>query len=324
MIFVALGIGRPSAALAQDVAAAEALFDKGLADMNAGRFEAGCPKLEESYRIDPRAGGLFTLAECEYKRGRVATATARYAEFMRLVDAMTPAKRARQAERVRLARAAAPDLARRVPTLTLRVTPNPAPPGVTIERNGTALGAGSLGEPMPVDPGIHMVVVRSKRGGKREVEVIVGEGDRRTVDIDASDPGAAPEAAAVTPGPVSNDASGSRRSGQQTFGFVVGSLGLAGLGAGAATGVLALSAKSVADDNCVGTICNDDGFAAVERGRTFGTVSTIALAAGGGLAATGLVLILTAPSGSALGTQAISIGPAPHAAGFGFTAAGTF
>ena len=48
-------------AAAQDVASAEALFDRGLAGMRAGNYEVGCPALSESYRLDPRPGTLFTL-----------------------------------------------------------------------------------------------------------------------------------------------------------------------------------------------------------------------------------------------------------------------
>src|ERR1700724_1365517 len=41
---------------------AAALFDRGLADMQAHRYATACPELAESYRLDPHAGGLFTLA----------------------------------------------------------------------------------------------------------------------------------------------------------------------------------------------------------------------------------------------------------------------
>jgi hypothetical protein len=44
------------AAHAQDTAAAEALFDKGVTEMEAGRYAAGCPALEESHRLEPKPG----------------------------------------------------------------------------------------------------------------------------------------------------------------------------------------------------------------------------------------------------------------------------
>jgi tetratricopeptide (TPR) repeat protein len=90
-------------AAAQDVAAAEALFDRGVEEMKAGRYEKGCPALAESYRIDPRPGALFTLAECENKRGKIATAVARYEEYLRLVATLAPAQIERQRERIDIA-----------------------------------------------------------------------------------------------------------------------------------------------------------------------------------------------------------------------------
>ena len=37
--------------------------------MKAGNFESGCPALEESYRLDPLPGVLFTSAECHAQWG---------------------------------------------------------------------------------------------------------------------------------------------------------------------------------------------------------------------------------------------------------------
>ncbi|MBM4357139.1 MAG: hypothetical protein FJ096_03430, partial [Deltaproteobacteria bacterium] len=50
-------------------------------------------------------------------------------------------------------------------------------------------------------------------------------------------------------------------------------------------------------------------FDAVERGRTFGTVSTVALVAGGALTVAGVVIFLTAPSPSTPGAQALTVRP---------------
>src|SRR5438477_5379956 len=88
-------------ALAQDLAAAEALFNKGLADMQAGHYDTGCPSIAESYRLDPRPGTLFTLAECEAKGGKLATAVARYEDYLQLFARLTPDQQAKQKGRER-------------------------------------------------------------------------------------------------------------------------------------------------------------------------------------------------------------------------------
>src|ERR1700723_3574123 len=42
-----------------DADEATALFNRGLADMQAHRFDTGCPALEKSYQQDPHPGGLI-------------------------------------------------------------------------------------------------------------------------------------------------------------------------------------------------------------------------------------------------------------------------
>src|SRR4051812_3860428 len=92
-------------ASAADSVTAEALFEKGVAEMQAGRFETACPAIEESQRIDVRPGTLFTLAECYAQWGKVATASARYQEYVDLVSQLTVEQQQRHRARVEIARA---------------------------------------------------------------------------------------------------------------------------------------------------------------------------------------------------------------------------
>src|SRR5690606_15567731 len=88
---------------AQDIAAAEALFDKGVADMKAGRHETGCKAIAESQRLDPRPGTLFTLATCEAAWGRIATAVSRYGDYLAVYARLPDDKKAAQLERFKVA-----------------------------------------------------------------------------------------------------------------------------------------------------------------------------------------------------------------------------
>src|SRR5262245_1711819 len=67
----------------RDLAAAEALFREARAAMQSGDFDAACAKFEESERLDKAPGTVLNLAECEEKRGRVATA---WGHLRRAVD----------------------------------------------------------------------------------------------------------------------------------------------------------------------------------------------------------------------------------------------
>src|SRR5882724_2704267 len=115
-----------SVASAQDSATAGALFEKGVADMEAGQFASACPAIEESQRIDPRPGTLFTLAECSARWGKVASAAAQYQEYVDLVSRLTREQQQRHKARADIARGQLTKLKPSVPTLTL-VVPADAP-----------------------------------------------------------------------------------------------------------------------------------------------------------------------------------------------------
>src|SRR5690349_330132 len=121
-IALALSLAVPaSSALAQDVSTAKALFQKGVDDMTAGKFDSACPALQESYRLDPRPGTLFTLADCFAKGGKTASAVARYEDYLSAFGRMTPDEQAKQHGRDQSAREEHDKLKPHVPTLTVKL-----------------------------------------------------------------------------------------------------------------------------------------------------------------------------------------------------------
>src|SRR5262245_2386168 len=100
-----LATSRAGAAFAADKDPAELAFDRGIEHMQAGRFAEGCPLIEQSYTLDPRPGTLFALADCEVQNGRLATADARYDEYLRMYEALPREKKLKQGTRERDARA---------------------------------------------------------------------------------------------------------------------------------------------------------------------------------------------------------------------------
>ncbi|MGK4008190.1 hypothetical protein WMF31_36570 [Sorangium sp. So ce1036] len=309
-----------SSAAAQDPAAADVLFNRGVADLEAGRYDTACPALAESQRLDPRPGTLFALADCHDRAGRIATASALYGDYLRAVAQMRPAYRLRHRDRARMATARREALAVEIPELTL-VLPASAPQGVRILRDGTEITAASLGMALPLDPGEHVVITQVGGGPVVEQRIVLAPGQKQTVEVQVKaatpepriaprPPAAAPTVTIARPGgaapapasvPLPHDEADSGASAQRVGALVVGGVGLAGLALGGVAGAMALSKKSVIEAQCDGTVCTREGKEAADAAKLPGTLSTVGFGVGAAGLAAGVVLWLTAPSPAAGG-----------------------
>ena len=298
---IALCIGMHSgAASAADPAAAEALFDAGLEAMQAERFDEACPKIAESFRLEARAGTLFTLAECWRKAGKTATALARYQEYLRVYQRMSADEQAKQRGRQDFARRYEKELEATVPRLTIALAEN-SPANTTVVRDGIELGKPSLGQALPIDPGEHVIEAHAPGHVTLKRSVTLAPGEQQTVTIEL-EPAATSSAPTTTPDATTAPPERDRASGssQRTIGYVALGVGAVGVVVGAVTGALVLGKKSEIEDNCgIGgdpAACNADGKSAADGAQGLATVSTIAFAVGiAGLGA-GTALVLTAPS----------------------------
>jgi tetratricopeptide (TPR) repeat protein len=119
----------------RDPAASETLFKEGRRLMKSRDFASACPKLEESLRLDPAAGTLINLAECEEQLGRTASA---WQHWRAAADSLPAGDKRRG---VALNRASA--LEKALPRLTITLAPG-TPSDTRVKRDGTFLGAPSL------------------------------------------------------------------------------------------------------------------------------------------------------------------------------------
>jgi hypothetical protein len=287
-------------ALAQENAASEALFTKGVADMESGKFDTGCPSIAESYRLDPRPGTMFTLAECEAKWGKVASAVSHYSDYLGLVSHMPTPEKTRHRDRASTAEAQVKKLKPTVPQLTVTLPAN-APKDSTVKRDGIVLKSVSLGTPLPVDPGEHVIVTQVPGGPEHEQKLSIATGESKQVVVEIELP---KDAAAAPPGPTAAPTAspppGAPKappaSGMRTWAYVAGGIGLAGIVVGSVTGIMSMGKKKTVDDNCDGTVCNQTGLSASDDGRMLGNVSTVGFAVGAAGLVTGIVLLITSPS----------------------------
>lgn len=288
----------PATAHAQDVAASEAQFERGLAAMEKGDYAIACPAIEESYRLDPRAGTMFTLAECENKRGRTATAATRYEDYLSFHARLPPDLQQRQGDRPHLAASQRDALRARAPRLTL-VVPSALPPGSRVSRDGIALAAPSWGIALPVDPGEHVVRLEAPGHAPSEIAVSIVDGEARSVVLQLGPATAAPPPPPAAASPAVASPAEAGLTPAQTSGLVLVGVGVVGLGLGAGFGIATLSEKSTIDRVCGrvaddGTrLCDDaSGTDAAASAATTGTISTVSFGVGAAAAVGGVLLIV--------------------------------
>jgi hypothetical protein len=274
-----------SPARAQNVPASDPVFDKAVADMKAGRYETACPAIAESHRIRPRPGVLYTLALCEERRGRIATAARLYANFVSLYESLPPDQQRapRQPERHAVAKAKVAELGPQVPRLTLSL-PKDAPVGTVVKRNGEVVPPSAWSQELRVDPGTQTLTTQAPGGPEVERRIEIAKGEKTVVVLDVKAPGR-------DTGP----------SGRRIAAYATGGVGLAGLAVGAVLGGLAIGQADIVRAQCGQeprypgdeTRCTQRGMDAVAAGRPLAHGATAALSIGGSLAAlAGVLLIL--------------------------------
>ncbi|XYH93978.1 hypothetical protein ACMHYB_39940 [Sorangium sp. So ce1128] len=315
-----------SAASAAAPDPAQAAFDQGVAHMEAGRFDEGCPAIEESQKLDPRPGTLFTLAECEALRGRLATALARFDEYLALYPTLTPKQQRNQGDREKIAREQRETLARDAPAISLSLPPD-APRAAVVRLDGQVLAPTAIGTLIPVDPGTHSIALQVPGGPVSERIERLSKGEKKHValTIAVRPPPSPPPPASRPPPPPPGRAhgapapdTGASAGGRRVAVYLAGGLGLVGLAVGGVTGALAMERKGVVDTNCAGTACNHEGKTAADTMKALGLASTIAF--GVGIAGVGgaAVLLLTEPravnAGASSGTW-VAAGVVPVGSG---------
>jgi hypothetical protein len=281
-------------------------FEKGLAEMELGHYSAGCPALNESYRLDPRPGVLFTLAECNAKWGKFATALAQYDSYLEQFAKMTADQKAKQKGRERVAAAQKESLKRDVPELTI-VLPGQVPKDTEVKRDGVVVPPSTLSNPIALDPGDHVVTGRTPDGRKFEERFALAKAEKRRLVIELPAP---PE-----PPP--------KPSNQRTLTLVAGGVGAAGIVLGTVAGIITIVNKGTIDSDCTANVCRStDGTNAADAAHKWGLVSTIGFGVGiAGLGAAAALYLTDKTSPPLIGRMRPGIWPAIGAtpAGVGST-----
>lgn len=194
----ALALLAPTAAAQTEteLALAETLYRQAKDLMAAGNYAEACPKLKESYRIDPGTGTLLNLSACYEAEGKLASAWLGYA------SAVVAARRDRRADRVKYAEEHMQALEPKLSKLTVLVPAESDVPELELKLDGVVLGRAARGVPTPVDPGEHLVEASAAGREPWKTSVIIGkEADLQNVTIPLLTESAPPPAAAPPPPP---------------------------------------------------------------------------------------------------------------------------
>lgn len=319
-LLVALASATPARAQtsAADKATAQALFDEGKRLMDAGQFAQACPKFADSEKLDPGVGTLLNLAVCYEKNGQTASAWATYK------DAASAAANAGEAAREKYARDHAAALEPSLAKLTVTVA---APvDGLQVRRDGEAVPSASLGLALPIDPGDHTVTANAPHYKSWSATVTVAKSATASVQIPALEPAPEPTPAPVpapTPSPGTSPQQGApaqpqtviiyqgepqRRGGANRFWGVFSIVtGAVAMGTGTVFGFIAKSQWNKSNDpnqgpsnnvpDCINDICTQNGIQHRQDAQNIANIAQWVFIGGAVVAAGGIVLYVTAPSG---------------------------
>lgn len=310
---VAATLGAPALAVAQpsNVALADSLFEEARKLIQEGKVAEACPRYAESYKLDPGGGTAIALANCYDRLGWIASSVTMYR------DALVIAEREVNKKRIAVIQGELKRLEPLVPKLKLQLSSTlKGTEGLQIKLDGNPFPLIAVDTARPIDPGEHRIVVQGTNKAPKETLVTVAADGRsysvvlsELDDLPSEAPprasaSAAPTTSAAPPPPPPPPATTMAPAVQRPMlGWVLGGVGVLGLGVGATAGVLALKNSQDANRLCPGTTCAvSEGVSLDKTARRQALISDIAFAVGVvGLGAGGYLLLFASPSQAASG-----------------------
>jgi hypothetical protein len=320
-------------AQAGDKLAAESLFREARRLMEEKKYEQACEKFAASQAQDPAPGTLLNLGRCYEALGRTASAWLQYVEAATLAGTLGRAQQEKEARQQ--AQALEPKVSK------LRIEPPPEPTeGLVVRRGGVAVAAGALGSEIAVDPGDYEI--RAEAPGRKSWSgkvTVPPDGATASIAIPALEvgsgeaaavPAAAPAAAPAGSADATGDIGVEPSSSSKTIGFILGGVGIVGVGVGVFLGLAASSQTSDAENDsslCPNKVCTPDGRKEIDEAEQKALVSTIGFGVGIAALAVGTVLIVTAPSSESAQRpkrRGVAVVPAAGSHGGGLLVTGAF
>jgi hypothetical protein len=261
------------------------LYQQGVDAVAVGRWDLAKDRFAAALAIRESPKVLFSLAQAEEHVGELARASAHYQRALEI------AKAAGESDVVAAAERMLPELASRVPHVTIVVSGSS---DATVTLDGEPVAVGSA---VAVNPGTHRVVARAP--GMADGIATIALSEHQSLEV----PLRLERAASTPPAPMTPEASarpagvGAHVSPWRVVAGVTAGTGLVAAGVGTYFG---LHAKSKFDQSnrsgCSGDACTAGGAAIRHDALSSATASDVAFGIGGVLIAAGIALWFLAPS----------------------------
>lgn len=304
---------------------AQSLFEEGVRLMKEKKYAEACPKLAESHKLEPGGGTVFNLAICLEEEGKLASAYVAYDE------ALGRAKKDNNAKRQQIVEQRMAALKPRLSRVTISVTKSDADMKPDVRFDGTPIGEQAWGIPFYADVGTHTITaeaagykpfkteLRVDTAGKQYDAAVPALEKEPNAAVATAPPTHEPQAAA--PPPPKDSVSADARQGRGALPWILVGTGVALIGTGAVTGILAFSKHSDSDAECPNDRCTARGVDLENQANTFAWISNVTLPLGIIAGGIGAYLFIKKPGPSTATARASArIAPSPT----GFVVQGSF
>jgi hypothetical protein len=301
------------AARADDVAGAQALFDQGIADLQAGKLDAACKELAESLSKHEDSGTKGALATCLGQTGKLASAWKLWKDL-----ADTAPESGMRTDAAKQAAALEP----RLPHYVIKA---PAVPGLVVAIGASDISDFSVTVPLPIDPGELQVSAKAPGYKPWSTTITLKEGAVTVIEVPALQAIPIEE----RPGYANYAADMHSRNLHHIIAYSAAGAGVVAIIIGSALGASASSDFSKAKSDCGGNInaCPSTGIGAAnssfKSAQSAANASTALFIVGPVLVAGAAVAWFTAPHAE-ISPTAMRVTPAVDAHWAGLVLSGGF
>jgi len=179
-----LALATASTATAQvsdsERAAARKLFTEGDQLQQAGKYEEALDKFKRAQAVFSAPTNLLRIAQCQAMLGKLVESAETYRTLIRtpLPAGSPPAFQ----QAVEQAKGELQAVEPRVPTVKIDVVPANVP-NLQVQLNGQPLNVALIGEPLPLDPGTHKILVFAPGYASNEQSVTLAERDKKSLSF---------------------------------------------------------------------------------------------------------------------------------------------